>query len=171
MSQLAPITDDLIHSSIVSAVQSVCSTMLKFDANFLEKSPEPNHEQFHGVQHVFGCVGFVGKIDGVVHLCITDEFALHAASSLLGLSRAELLSDDTTVKDVVGEITNMTVGCFKNALCDQGYTCKLTLPMIVRGQNLTVAAVKSSQRHIFLFDALGHRLVADIQILIKTPAA
>jgi chemotaxis protein CheX len=165
MNPSAPITDDLIHASIVSAVQNVCSTMLKFDASFLEKTPEPNNESFRGKQHVFGCVGFVGKIDGVVHLCITNDFAVHAASTLLGLSMAEALADEGTVKDVVGEITNMTVGSFKNALCDKGYTCKLTLPTIVKGQNLAVATVKSSSRHIFHFDTIGHRLVADIQIL------
>ena len=167
--QLAPITDELIHSSIVSAVQNVCATMLKFDASFREKTFEPNNEPFRVQPHVFGCVGFVGKIDGVVHLCITNDFAVHAASTLLGMSKAEVLADDGTVKDVVGEITNMTVGCFKNALCDKGYPCKLTLPTIVRGQNLAVATVKASSRHIFHFDSLGHRLVADIQILDKNP--
>lgn len=169
MPQLVPITDELIHSSIVTAVQNVCSTMLKFDASFVEKTFEPNNEPFKAKPHVFGCVGFVGKIDGVVHLCITNDFAVHAASTMLGMSVAEVLSDEVTVKDVVGEITNMTVGCFKNALCDQGYVCKLTLPTIVRGQNLAVASVKASARHIFHFDAIGHRIVADIQILDRNP--
>ena len=170
-STVAPITDELIHSSIVSAVRGVCATMLKFDASFLQKTLEPDNEPFKAQPHVFGCVGFVGKVDGVVHLCITRDFAIHAASTLLGMTEAELQSDQDTVKDVVGEIPNMTVGCFKNALCDKGYTCMLTLPTIVHGQNLAVAAVKSSNRQIFHFDAIGYRIVADIQILPKPPGA
>ncbi len=68
------------------------------------------------------------------------------------------------VKDVVGEITNMIVGGFKNALCDLGFPCKLTLPTIVRGDRLAIATLKSATRHIFRFDCSGHRLIADIQL-------
>jgi chemotaxis protein CheX len=161
----APIADELIHKSIVHAVQNVCSTMIKQNASFVEKSAEPNSASFKGQPHVFGCVGFVGKIDGIVYLCISDDFAGYAASSILGMSPQEVTAEgDAVIKDVIGEITNMTAGCFKNALCDQGYTCKLTLPTIVRGQNLSVAAMKGCTRHMFHFDCNGHRLVADIQI-------
>jgi chemotaxis protein CheX len=167
MAPTVPITDDLIHKSIVRAVQNVCSTMLRQNAGFLEKTAEPSSAGFTEVPHVFGCVGFLGKIDGMVYLCITDDFAINAASRILGMSVAEVKAEgDAVIKDVIGEITNMTVGGFKNALCDQGYSCKLTLPTIVRGQNLIVAAMKSATRSIFHFDCEGHRLIADIQIKI-----
>jgi len=165
---LPHIADDLIHKSIVRAVQNVCSTMLKQTAGFVEKTTEHKHEHFNEKLHVFGCVGFVGKIDGVVYLCITDDFAINAASRILGISTAEVRAEgDAVIKDVIGEITNMTVGGFKNALCDQGYTCKLTLPTIVRGQNLVVAAMKSATRQIFHFDCDNQRLIADIQIKLS----
>ena len=161
----APITDDLIHKSIIRAVQNVCSTMLKQNAGFVEKTTEPNRTGFSDQSYVFGCVGFLGKIDGMVYLCITDDFAVNAAANILGISTAEVRAEgDAVIKDVIGEITNMTVGGFKNALCDQGYTCKLTLPTIIRGNNLVVAAMKSATRHIFHFECGGHRLVADIQL-------
>lgn len=161
----APIADELIHKSIVHAVQNVSSTMLKQEAGFVEKTAEPNNANFKASAHVFGCVGFVGKIDGIVYLCITDDFAAHSASNILGMSPAEVKAEgDSVINDVVGEITNMTAGCFKNVLCDQGYVCKLTLPTIVRGENLSVAAMKGCTRHIFHFDIQGHRLTADIQI-------
>jgi chemotaxis protein CheX len=162
------IADDLIHKSIVRAVQNVCSTMLKQDAGFVEKTTEPDRERFKQQKHVFGCVGFLGKIDGMVYLCITDDFAINAASRILGISTAEVRAEgDVVIKDVIGEITNMTVGGFKNALCDQGFTCKLTLPTIVRGENLSVSAMKSATRQIFHFDCDGQRLVADIQIKLS----
>lgn len=164
MPTVAPIADDLIHKSIVHAVQNVCSTMLRQNAGFVEKSATPNNENFKGKSHVFGCVGFVGVIDGMVHLCISDDFAVSAASSILGMTPEEVRADGAVIKDVIGEVTNMTVGSFKNALCDQGYTCKLTLPTIVRGENLSVAAMKACTRHIFYFQCNGQRLIADIQI-------
>jgi len=58
----------------------------------------------------------------------------------------------------------MVVGGFKNTLCDLGFPCKLTLPAIVRGHKLSIAAIKAATRHVFQFDYLGHRLVADVQI-------
>ena len=41
-----PIADELIHKSIVHAVQNVCSTMIKQDASFVEKTAEPDNTKF-----------------------------------------------------------------------------------------------------------------------------
>ena len=64
----------------------------------------------------------------------------------------------------MGELTNMTVGSFKNGLCDAGFPCMLTIPSIIRGQGLSVAPVNSAVRHIFQFDCAEHHIVADIII-------
>jgi chemotaxis protein CheX len=165
MAIASPIPDTLVQDSIIRAVKSVCTTMLKRDAGFVERSPDVAYDGFKEKPHVFGSVGFVGKIDGIVYLCIPDDFAHDAATRMLGMSAAELeMSGSGTIKDVVGEITNMTVGGFKNALADRGFPCKLTLPTIVRGDHLAVAGLKGAERHIFHFDCAGHRLVADIQL-------
>ncbi len=159
------ITDELIQQAIIRAVENVCSTMLKQKAGFEEKLVDQDQNRFKSQAHIFGCVGFVGKIDGMVYLCISDDFAVNSAAAMLGMSTAEVLAEgDAVIKDVIGEITNMTVGGFKNALCDKGFPCKLTLPTIVRGENLSVAAMKSCARHIFRFECAGHCLIADIQI-------
>lgn len=165
MAATQTITDQVIQDSIIHAVQNVCHTMLGSEAAFVERATEPRPGEFGGHRYVFGSVGFVGEVSGLVYLCIPDDFAAGAASRILGMSPAEVeMSGDEVVKDVIGEVTNMTVGGFKNALCDLGFPCKLTLPTIVRGNNLAVAAIKGTTRHIFKFDCAGHRLVADIQI-------
>jgi chemotaxis protein CheX len=88
-------------------------------------------------------------------------------SQLLGMTDAELdEAGDEPVNDAVGELTNMTVGSFKNGLCDAGYPCMLTIPSILRGSNFCVEPISSAQRHIFRFDCAGHRVVTDI--LMKT---
>jgi chemotaxis protein CheX len=165
MAVISSLPDTLVEESIIRAVKSVCSTMLKRDAGFVEKGAEGTQNAFKERPHVFGSVGFVGKIDGIVYLCIPDDFAQDAAERMLGMSAAEVeMSGEGTIKDVIGEITNMTVGGFKNALADRGFPCKLTLPTIVRGDHLAVASLKGAERHIFHFDCAGHRLVADIQL-------
>lgn len=165
MPALSSIPDTLVQESIIRAVQKVCTTMLRRDATFAEKGIEGTQNSFKERPHVFGSVGFVGKIDGIVYLCIPDDFAQDAAARVLDMSAAEVaMSGDGTIKDVIGEITNMTVGGFKNALADLGFPCKLTLPTIVRGDHLAVSCLKGAERHIFHFDCAGHRLVADIQL-------
>jgi chemotaxis protein CheX len=168
MATAQSISDTLVQESIVRAVKNVCATMLKHEASFVEKSVEAAYAGFKDKPHVFGSVGFLGHIDGIVYLCIPDDFAHHAAARVLGMSPAEVeMSGYATVKDVVGEITNMTVGGFKNALCNVGFPCKLTLPTIVRGDNLAVSSLKGAERHTFHFDCNGHRLIADIQLKIE----
>lgn len=165
MATAQPISDTIVQESIVRAVKNVCATMIKQEASFVEKSVEAAYAGFKDKPHVFGSVGFIGQIDGIVYLCIPDEFAHDAAARVLGMSAAEIeMSGYATVKDVIGEITNMTVGGFKNALCNIGFPCKLTLPTIVRGDNLAVASLKGAERHTFHFDCGGHRLIADIQL-------
>ncbi len=159
------ITDAVIRDSIVRAINNVCHIMLKQEARFVEHTPQPKATDAQSTSHIFGSVGFVGSINGLVYLCLPDDFALFAAGHILGISPSEVAFEGPeTLKDVVGEITNMTVGGFKNALCDLGFPCKLTLPTIVRGNNLAVAAIKGTTRHICHFDCKGHRVVADIQI-------
>ena len=157
------ITDSIIQNSIHKAVANVCHIMIKHDATFVEKASFEARANQHF--EVLGTVGFVGDICGVVYLCLSADFARQAASHMLGMSVYEIDAEGPEViKDAIGEITNMTVGGFKNALCDLGFPCKLTLPTIARGTNLRVATIKETERHIFLFQCAGHELTADIQL-------
>jgi len=70
------------------------------------------------------------------------------------------------INDAIGEMTNMTVGSFKNGLCDAGFPCKLTIPSILRGSNFCIEPISSAQRFIYGFESAGHRIVTDI--LLKT---
>lgn len=159
------ISDTLIQESIIRALKNVCAIMLKEEAVFREKSSDTAYEGFKERLHVFGSVGFVGDINGIVYLCIPDDFAQAMACKVLGITAAEIeMGEGADVKDVIGEFTNMTVGGFKNALCNIGFPCKLTLPTIVRGDNLAVTGMKSATRHIFHFDCSTHRLIVDIQL-------
>lgn len=157
------ITDSVIQTSIQKAVANVCHIMIKHDATFVEKAAVENRAD-HRFE-VLGTVGFVGDICGVVYLCLSSDFAQHAAMHMLGMTPDEI--DGEVIKDAVGEITNMTAGGFKNALCDLGLPCKLTLPTIARGADLKVATIKESERHIFLFQCAGHELIADIQLRVS----
>jgi chemotaxis protein CheX len=162
------ISDPLIQDCIVQSVRKVFQTMMGHDVSFVEQLGEETLATPHANALIIGSVGFIGVANGLIYLCFSEQFAKVASGRMLGMSMAEIeLQGNAVINDAIGEITNMTVGGFKNTLCDMGFPCKLTLPAIVRGSNLSIAAVKSATRHVFRFDCTGHRFVADIQLKIE----
>lgn len=168
MAATQQITDLLIQDAITNAVQNVCRVMLSREAKLVERMMGLAAEAPLPSIQVMGNVGFVGEVDGIVYLCMSDEFAAFAVGEILGMSPAQVEFEGPDVlKDAIGEITNMTVGGFKNALCDVGFPCKLTLPTIVRGTSLKAGAIKGAARHIFRFECSGRSLIADIQLKME----
>jgi chemotaxis protein CheX len=162
---LTPISDAVVEKSITLALENVFRTMLKREVKFVEKTTAEVIYAADGAFQVLGNVSFVGAANGIVYLCMTDGFAANVVGHMLGSSANDVdLTDHDIIKDVIGELTNMTAGGFKNYLCDLGYPCKLTLPTIVRGRCVKVASIKSALRHVFVFDSKGQRFIADIQL-------
>ncbi len=159
------ISETLIRDNITRAVCDVFKTMLQRTARLDQMSvsggpeecpPALRDENLSQRAQVVGTVGFLGDINGLIYLYFDDSFAKGCTGHLLGMS------PDEVINDAIGEITNMTVGSFKNGLCDQGYPCKLTIPSILRGSNFSIEPISDSIRFIYSFDAQGERLVADI---------
>jgi chemotaxis protein CheX len=165
------ITESLIRDNIARAVGDVFKTMLgrepkltpmahrSLDQVWPSQSPLVDDHR----PHVVGTVGFIGEANGLIYLYLDLGFARVCTCHLLGMSEAELLeAGDEVMNDAIGELTNMTVGSFKNGLCDAGYTCKLTIPSILHGSNFTIEPISSVTRHIYHFDCGGHRIIADL---------
>jgi chemotaxis protein CheX len=165
------ITDSLIRDNIARAVGDVFKTMLGREP-VLTPVAGANLDQVWPVQsplagnprpHVVGTVGFIGDANGLIYLYLDIGFARHCTCQLLGMTEAELeAAGDEVMNDAIGELTNMTVGSFKNGLCDAGYPCKLTIPSILHGSNFTIEPISSVTRLIYHFDCGGHRIIADV---------
>ena len=164
MAATQQITDAIIQKSIVDAVRNVTKTMLSRDITLMTQAREP----IEGASYeIIDTVGFAGDINGTVYLCLSEKFALHAIGLMLGMSQREIeLGGPDVIKDAIGELTNMTVGGFKNQLCDIGFPCMLSLPAIMRGAKLAIAPNKSTVCHVFEFKCDGHSLIADIRLKI-----
>ena len=166
------ISEALIRENITRAVGHVFKTMLGRETTLIPASPAaapqwPLRLSSPEVArpHVVGTVGFLGDANGLIYLSMDLEFARLCTCHLLGMTPAELTeAGDETINDAIGELTNMTAGVFKNGLCDSGFSCRLTIPSILRGTNFTIDPVTSSTRWIFYFDCSGHRLVVDVHM-------
>jgi len=170
MPAAAQITATLIRDNIARAVGDVFKTMLGREptltpvtGNLDEVWPTLSPLADNPRPHVVGTVGFIGDSNGLIYLYLDLAFARLCTCHLLGMTESELDdAGDEVTNDAIGELTNMTVGSFKNGLCDAGYPCKLTIPSILRGSNFTIEPISSVSRFIYHFDCGGHRVIADV---------
>ena len=171
MPTLEKITESLINQNIHRAAADVFKTMLERDivpvveAENDPTTPWPAKQALPtpDTPLIIGQVGYAGSVTGIAFLYFEEAFAHECVCKLLGVTPAELrdLGHDA-VKDAVGELTNMTVGSFKNGLCDAGYPCLLTIPAVFTVLDFKVAAKHSARRYTHVFDSHGRRLVIDI---------
>ncbi len=165
------ITEALVRENINRAITDVFKTMLGQTA-VLEAANDHAADQpwppllrpgEEAKPHVVGTVGFIGDANGLIYLYLDLVFARKITCGLLGMTPEELEeAGDEVINDAIGELTNMSVGSFKNGLCDAGYPCKLTIPSILRGSNFCIEPISSATRQIYHFNCGGHRVVADI---------
>lgn len=161
------INEPLIRDFITRAVTNVFKTMIgrepsvSADTDALIGKPVPVTDR----PQIVGTVGFIGECNGLIYLHLDLAFARMCTRLLLGMNEVELdEAGDEVINDAIGELTNMTVGSFKNGLCDAGHPCKLTIPSILRGTNFSIEPISSVVRHSFYFSCGEHRLVAEILI-------
>ena len=164
MPDIQDIPDAVFQETITKAVHEVFSTMIGKTARHVavDKDAAPEALELDH-PHVVGTVGFIGAINGLIYLYLDVEFAQQCAGNLLGMTPQEIAeAGDETVNDAIGELTNMTVGTFKNQLSDRGFPCRLTIPSILRGSRFRIEPISSATRRIYRFDIGGRPLTADL---------
>ena len=168
------ISETLIRENISRAVGDVFKTMLGRPADLcvLAQAAQSHWtavpaEGENVVSQVIGTVGFLGDVNGLIYLYLDVPFARLATCQMLGMTEQEIdESGDEVINDAIGELTNMTVGSFKNGLSDAGFPCRLTIPTILRGSNFSIEPIAEVQRFIYKFQSAGQSIVTDILIKI-----
>jgi chemotaxis protein CheX len=93
-----------------------------------------------------GTVGFIGDVNGLMYLYLDVPSPSSAPAASSGSPRPSWTARRRgVVNDAVAELTNMSVGVFKNSLCDAGYPCKLTIPSILRGSSFRIVPTGSAR--------------------------
>jgi chemotaxis protein CheX len=88
---------------------------------------------------VTGSIGLSGKVNGMVYTAFSYDLAQCVAEKILGGT-----ASDQDVSDVIAELTNMITGNLKSQLCDLGYNCSLSIPSVVKGEDIRVSAKTAS---------------------------
>lgn len=119
------------------AVRDVCSVMLNWRI-------EPGIAEGAGragafrLQNFNGCVGFAGHVTGTLFFSCSESLARRMAAIILGGNQADELE---RISDVLGELTSMLAGGCKSRLADQDCPTVISIPNIIRGNNLRAASM------------------------------
>ena len=114
-------------------VPEVLSTMAGLSA--VPGKGNPNAPQPTILKGISGSIGLSGKVHGVVYTAFSNSLGQMIAEKILGGSAGE-----QDVNDVIAELTNMFTGNLKSVLCDRGFNCSLTIPSVVRGDEISISA-------------------------------
>ena len=147
--------------------------MMSEDITHIDATYYPNEENTPVPSPVLGTsgeiitasVGFTGVVQGVIYIAVDRELGNKLTSAFLGMEPAEVEAEgDETVNDALGELANMCVGVFKNRICDRGYHCMLTLPTLIRGNNIAIQSNihQGVIRQVHHFRAFDMQLVVDL---------
>lgn len=157
MSFLTTISKERIQTMVESGMTDVFRTMLQknlsLDGSSSLEDDEPSGSPLSELDEtlVVGNVGFVGHVSGMVYLAMPERVAVNIAVYMLGMDREDIEGENEMINDVIGEITNMSAGAYKNQMADLGYPCRLTIPSIIRGKYFVVEAAKATYRKLFVF--------------------
>ncbi len=85
---------------------------------------------------VTGLIGMASEqAKGTLAITFTEPVILDIAKRML---HEEFQTVDSTVTDLVGEITNMVTGGAKRILSEQGYRFDMAIPSVVAGKGHTI---------------------------------
>ncbi len=139
------------------AVQEVFLSMVSLQVAI----EPPVHLPATSEGQIIGSVGFIGEATGVIYLYAQVGFAKIITARMLGITEQDVDSDEM-VNDAMGELSNMVVGYVKSRLCDRGLPCTITIPSIVRGQQLSIERPNEVIRRALGFRAGEHHLLAEV---------
>jgi chemotaxis protein CheX len=142
------------------AVKEVFQSMMSIEVT--PEAPRPLRMDPEGL--IIGSVGFIGEatgLTGIIYLYANVSFARVLTGRMLGIADEEVENGDM-MTDAVGELSNMVVGYVKSRLCDRGLPCTLTIPSVVRGQELRVEGLAGVVRRQIGFRNCQDHVLAEV---------
>ena len=153
-----------IDSLVREGVREVFQGMLSMEIN--PEAPTPLSPDPDG--QIIGSVGFIGDVTGIIYLYAGIGFARVITAQLLGIPESEV-DPGEMITYAIGELSNMVVGYVKSRLCNNGLPCTLTIPSVVRGQQLSVEGSPQVTRRVIGFRNCKYHLLAEVFLKDSTP--
>lgn len=150
---------DLI-SMIRTAAEEVFDTMLSMS---VEVENDAQRVDIDGLRYV-GTVSVAGNIMGNLNLHVGLDFAKLITAEMLGSEPEEVEADE--LEDVIGELSNMVGGNVKSRLCDEDFSCQLSIPSITSGSDFRVESVGWVRHELLGISFASHK--AYVEMFVKS---
>jgi chemotaxis protein CheX len=91
---------------------------------------------------IIGIISLVGDVEWSVFFGLPSDTAEAAAAKFAGF---EIPFDSPDMGDAIGELTNMLAGQVKLNLDQKGVKAEISLPSVIRAQNMTVLVQRQTE--------------------------
>jgi len=153
-----------IISSVGDSIIELFDTMLSLEVELSDREPFQGSEDFR----VMGAVDFTGGVHGSIQFQVSKTFARMITAGMLGQELDEV-QDVETVKDVIGEMTNILGGNLKAAFCDTGLDCQISTPSLTVGLDFNIEILNMDRYEQFAFKLNDHDIVVEVCVKIDEP--
>jgi len=143
-----------MSGALRGATEEVFSTMLGIELAAGEPYQRPSKPE--PTNGVVALIGLTGKWVGTGSISCTGDFARKISGQLL---MSEFASIDQEVLDAMGEVTNMIIGSFKNALEAEVGMLDMSIPVVVFGHNFTATSIHRADWIVVPFDCGNERFI------------
>jgi len=117
------------------------------------------------MEKTMGEISFAGEVTGSLQFMVSTEFARLMTSAILGMEPGEI-DDEEEVKDVIGEVTNITAGNLKAAFNDSGLGCKISPPHLTTGTDFTIETAHMDRTERYAFKLRRHEIYVEVCVKI-----
>jgi flagellar motor switch protein FliN len=155
-----------IISSVGDSIIELFDTMLSLEVDLSDRESFANLEDFR----VMGAVDFAGKVQGSIQFQVSKTFARMITAGMLGQDLEEI-TDLESVKDVIGEMTNILGGNLKAAFCDTGLDCNISTPSLTVGLDFHIEILNMDRYERFAFKLNDHDILVEVCVKIDEPDA
>jgi flagellar motor switch protein FliN len=145
-----------IISSLGDSIVELFDTMLSLDVERSDREPFEADEDFR----VMGSIDFTGHIKGGIQFQVPKLFGRMMAAAVRG-EELEQIQDVETVKDVIGEMTNILGGHLKAAFGDAGFPCQISTPSLTVGLDFHIEIPNLDRYVRFAFNHNDHDILVE----------
>jgi flagellar motor switch protein FliN len=153
-------TDDQIRENVTATLTETFDTMLSMQVAPADAAEDPDLDD----DRIVGAVNFAGEVVGTLSFQISRPYSKMVTTAMLGME-ADEDPDEETVRDVLGELTNIVTGNLKTGFVDAGLSCIISTPHITTGSDFKIDPLSIAPPLKYFFRHDTHDII--IELVVK----